>query len=67
MSNSLDTEGELYYAGRMAEDGLYFSLCQGEVAAHTEEEASEIVKQHYSSATLIKVYECPNPFEEANV
>lgn len=51
----------------MAEDGFYFSLCQGEVAAHTEEEASEIVKQHYSSATLIKVYECPNPFEEANV
>ena len=49
-----------YYAVRMTEDGFYFSLCQGEVAAH-------IVKQHYSSATLIKVYECPNPFEEPNV
>lgn len=55
-----------YYVGRMTEDDFYFSLYQGEVAAHTEE-AYEIVKQHYSSATLIKVYECPNPFEEPNV
>lgn len=56
-----------YYAGRMTEDGFYFSLCQGEVAAHTEEEASEIVKQHYPSALLIKVYERPTPFEDPNV
>lgn len=56
-----------YYAGKMTEDGFYFSLYQGEVAAHTEEEASEIVKQHYPSALLIKVYERPNPFEEPNV
>ena len=56
-----------YYAGRMTEDGFYFSLYQGEVAAHTEEEASEIVKQHYPSALLIKVYERPAPFEEPNV
>lgn len=56
-----------YYAGRMTEDGFYFSLYQGEVAAHTEEEANEIVKQNYPSALLIKVYERPNPFEEPNV
>ena len=51
----------------MTEDYFYFSLYQGEVAAHTEEEAYEIIKQRYPSAILIKVYECPNPFEEPNV
>ena len=56
-----------YYAGRMTEDDFYFSLYQGEVAAHTEEEAYEIINQRYPSVLLIKVYECPNPFEEPNV
>lgn len=56
-----------YCAGRMTEDGFYFSLYEGEVAAHTEEEAYEIIKQHYPSVLLIKIYECPNPFEEPNV
>ena len=56
-----------YAVIKMTEDGFYFSLYQGEVAAHTEEEASEIVKQHYPSTLLIKVYERPNPFEEPNV
>lgn len=55
-----------YCAGRMTEDG-FFPLYQGEVAAHTEEEAYEIIKQHYPSVLLIKIYECPNPFEEPNV
>lgn len=55
-----------YDAGRMTEYG-FFPLYQGKVAAHTEEEAYEIVKQYYPSVSLVKIYECPNPFEEPNV
>lgn len=52
-----------YMVGYMREDSSHSILWMGEVAAHSIEEAQELLQRHYYDATYIDVDECPNPFE----
>lgn len=52
-----------YMVGYMCEDGSHSILWIGEVAAHSIEEAQELLQRHYYDATYISVDECPNPLE----